>query len=175
MSSRSPLGLILLNRRLDRRCDPSLCRKLSSPSLLLSTCNTALTPSSEQQLRWTVLPQPSGLIGQLTVRTSLCEHGSERLRVSNPGLWATPTTFGFINSTACSVTSEFWCVESKFWVLRFKFSWLALPAISCSRFWEMEPGSSPDSWLNIQFFQSTESRCHRRTLIWMPGCKQNNT
>lgn len=175
MSSRSPLGLILLNRRLDRRCEPSLCRKLSSPSLPLSTCNTASTPSSEQQLRWTVLPQPSGLRGQLTVRTSLCEHGSERLRISNPGLWVTPTTFRFINSKVCSVASEFGCVESKLWVLRFEVSWLSMPAVSCSRFWEMEPGSSLDSWLNIQFFQSTESRCQRRTLIRTPGCNQNNT
>lgn len=175
MSSRSPLGLILLNRRLDRRWDPSLCRKLSSPSLPLSTCNTALTPSSEQQLRWTVLPQPSGPRGQLTVRTSLCEHGSERLRISNPGLWVMPTTFRFINSTVCSVTSEFWCVQSKFWVLRFEFPWIALPSVSCCRVWEMEPGSSPDSWLNIQFFQSRDSRCQRRTLIRTRGRKQNNT
>lgn len=165
MTSRSPLGLILLNRRLDRRCEPSLCRKLSSPSLPLSTCNTASTPSSEQQLRWTVPSQASGLCGQLTIPTSLCEHGSERLRISNPGLWVTPTTFRFINSTVCSVTSEFWCVESKFWVLRFVFSWTVLPSVSCCRVWETEPGSSPDSWLNIQFFQSTESRCQRRTFI----------
>lgn len=173
MSSRSPLGLILRNRRLDRRCDPSLCRQPSSPSLPLSTCNTASIPSSEWQLRGTALPQALRLWGQLVVWTSMGEHGSERLRISVPGLWVTPTTFNVITCTVCLVTSEFWCIESKLWVLRFAFSLIALPSVSCCR--EMEPDSSPDSWLNIQFFQSAESRCQRRTLILTWRCSQNHT
>lgn len=171
MSSRSPLGLILLNRRLDRRWDPSRCRKLSSPSLPLSTCNAALRPSSEQQLRWTVLPRPSGLHAQLTVSTSLCEHGSERLRISGPDLTATPTSFRFINSS--SVVKEFCFVESKFRVLRLvilELSWIVLPSVSSCTVWETAPGSSAGSWLNIQFFQITESRCQ---LIPNRGRNQN--
>lgn len=171
MSSRSPLGLILLNRRLDRRWDPSRCRKLSSPSLPLSTCNAALRPSSEPQLRWTVLPKPSGLHAQLTVWASLCEHGSERLRISGPDLTVTPTSFRFINSS--SAVKEFCFVESKSWVLRYELSWIVLPSVSSCSVWVTAPGSSAGSWLNIQFFQIIESRCQRRTLIPTRGRNQN--